>query len=100
MKIRYTHKARTQLQEIYTFYKENNLEKHGLLIRKKLTEQINRLQDFPNLGPIEPKLESNELGHRYLVEKHYKIIYRTMPDAVLVIAIFDTRQDLTKLLED
>jgi len=36
-------------------------------------------------------------GHRYLVRGNYKIIYKEIPDGILITDVFDTRQDPVKI---
>jgi hypothetical protein len=36
-------------------------------------------------------------GHRYLIESNYKIIYKEVPEGILITDVFDTRQDPTKI---
>jgi hypothetical protein len=39
------------------------------------------------------------LGHRYLVEGNFKIIYRIVDDIIWVTDIFDSRQDPEKMFK-
>jgi hypothetical protein len=36
-------------------------------------------------------------GHRYLIESNYKIIYKEVPEGILITDVFDTRQDPAKI---
>ena len=49
------------------------------------------------MGQEEESLVELGQGHRYLVEEHYKIIYRVIDDVVYITDIFDTRQDPDKM---
>lgn len=42
-------------------------------------------------------LEHLGLGHRRLIESHYKIIYRVVGEYIYVTDIFDSRQDPEKM---
>ncbi len=55
------------------------------------------LKEFPKMGQIEENLESLGLGHRYLIEGNYKIIYRIQGKIISITDIFDTRQDPEKM---
>lgn len=55
------------------------------------------LKEHPGLGVTEEKLAELGLGHRFLVEGNYKIVYRTEGQYVLITDVFDTRQDPEKL---
>ena len=37
------------------------------------------------------------LGHRRLIESHFKIIYRVIGDCIYITDIFDSRQDADKM---
>ncbi len=49
--------------------------------------------DNPYLGREEECLEHLKLGHRRLIEKHCKIIYKIKNDTIYITDVFDTRQD-------
>ena len=53
---------------------------------------------MPERGAIEPMLAHREGEYRYLIEGNYKIIYRIADsETVLVVNIFDTRQDPSRM---
>ena len=97
MKIRFTQKAKDQLIEIFEYYKDNSQARYGRQIRAKIISRTSLLKDHPYTGQEEENLKHLQQGHRYLVEGNYKIIYRVEGNAVLIIRIFDTRQDPGKL---
>lgn len=39
------------------------------------------------------------MGHRRLVVGHFKIIYRILPGEIIVLDIFDSRQDPDRMLK-
>ena len=55
------------------------------------------MKKHPVSGPIEINLEKINEGHRYLVKGNYKIIYKEVPEGVLITDVFDTRQDPIKI---
>ncbi len=59
-----------------------------------------QLEKYPNSGQIELNLEILNEGHRYLVKGNYKIIYKEIPEGLLITDVFDSRQDPIKLNDD
>lgn len=75
-------------------------EKSPNSARKAITsilERVSQLENFPESGPEESSLSHRKKTHRYLVSDHHKIIYRIEKQAVLIIRVFDTRQNPKKL---
>ena len=100
MKIIWTDFASETLSEIYQYYKENA----GLTIAKKIKTEIftatRQLIQHPSSGQIELNLEKLNEGHRYLLKGNYKIIYKNIPEGMLVTDVFDTRQDPIKINDE
>jgi len=55
------------------------------------------LLKHPKLGQIEACLKNLNEEHRYIVKGNYKIIYKEIKQGILIVDIFDTRQNPTKL---
>ncbi|NQZ76139.1 MAG: type II toxin-antitoxin system RelE/ParE family toxin [Ekhidna sp.] len=80
---------------------------HGLLAEKSsqaanqmigtVLERVEQLEQFPESGAIELSLSQRKKSHRYLVSGHHKIIYRIEKKSILIVRVFDTRQDPEKL---
>jgi plasmid stabilization system protein ParE len=98
MRVRFTQTSRNRLKEIYQYYLDKSQREAGRKIGAKIRATIKRLIDFPYLGPEDEFSKSLGLEHRYLIEGHYKIIYRIVDNEILVVEIFDTRQDPDKML--
>ena len=64
---------------------------------ENVLERVTQLEAFPESGPLEPSLAHRKKEHRYLVSGHYKIIYRIEKQQVLIVRVFDTRQNPEKL---
>ncbi len=99
MKILLTDKAKNCIEQINQYYSEQGYPRHGKKTRVAILNKILILKDFPLSGQLEENLEALGLGHRYLVEGHYKIIYRIGDAVVYVTDVFDTRQDPGALVE-
>jgi toxin ParE1/3/4 len=97
MKVIISRKAQSNLHEIVEYHRQKGYLKFGRKIRARIISKIMRLKDFPKMGQEEENLKELNLGHRYLIENNYKILYRIIEDKVLVTHIFDTRQDPEKM---
>ncbi len=93
MKIEYTEQALISLQESLDFIsKEVSLEKL-IEIRDQVLDSTDILIKHPKLGKKEEYLEHLKLGHRRIIEGHYKVIYRIEKKVIYITDIFDTRQE-------
>ena len=93
MKIIWSDFASETLSEIYQYYKKNASPDIALKIKAKIFTATRQLKKQPSSGHIEIHLEKLNEGHRYLVKGNYKIIYKEIPEGMLITDVFDTRQD-------
>ncbi len=68
-------------------------------IRDNILDAADTLLLSPWQGQKEPYLEHLELGHRRLIESHYKIIYRVLGECIYITDIFDYIEDPEKMNE-
>lgn len=99
-KIQWTRKAQKRLKEIKTYYKENASGSVADHIVSNIVVSVSKLYLYPDIGQVELNLEDLPVIYRYLVEGHYKIIYKHKGTTIYIMTVFDCRQDLSKLLED
>jgi plasmid stabilization system protein ParE len=97
MKLLWSDFSIEMLKEIYTYYKDKANPKVARKIKTDILNTTNQLKNHPTSGQIELNLEKLEEHHRYLVKGNYKIIYKEIPEGLLITDIFDTRQDPIKL---
>ncbi|HPE77038.1 MAG TPA: type II toxin-antitoxin system RelE/ParE family toxin [Draconibacterium sp.] len=97
MKIFWTDFASETLSEIYQYYKENASPIIAKKIKSEIFNSTRQLKEFPHSGHFELNLRRLNQGHRYLVRGNYKIIYKEIPDGILITDVFDTRQDPVKI---
>ncbi|MFT4681801.1 MAG: toxin ParE1/3/4 [Granulosicoccus sp.] len=99
MKVVITEVALTNLEEALDLLKENFSEKSRLMLAAKVISSTYKLAVYPEMGQIEPVLESLNLGHRRIIEGHFKIVYRinASEETIYVTDIFDSRQDPKKV---
>jgi toxin ParE1/3/4 len=89
--------GKSQLRNIYSYYKERATIKVASQIRSSILNRFKELLLNPEMGQEENSLIHLQLGHRYLVEGHYKIIYRIIGNDIRIEDIFDTRQHPGKM---
>lgn len=97
MNIVVTANAKSRLRQIFNYYCDKDLPAVALRIRTSIENRILYLEKFPRMGAVEEYLRELDLGHRYLVEGNYKIIYRIVSDNVYITDIFHTRQNPSKM---
>jgi len=97
MNIVITNPAKRSLKNHYIFYKREATQEVAERLKAELIQAIESLKSHPNLGQVEENLSSLKMNHRYLVKRHYKIIYRIENDIVYITDFFDTRQNPAKM---
>jgi len=100
MKILWSDFSIEMLLEIYTYYKEKASPVIARKIKTEIFTATKQLLKHPTSGQIELNLQKLSEGHRYLVKGNYKIIYKEVPEGLLITDVFDTRQDPAKLNDE
>nr|MBI1232579.1 hypothetical protein [Cytophagales bacterium] len=93
MEVRFAVWAENCLKEIYKHYSEEAGPDKAFEIVCKIIDRAETLDKYPERGRVEEDLIPLGKGHRYLLEYHYKIIYRVEGGIVTVTDIFSTYQD-------
>ncbi|PTN02225.1 plasmid stabilization system protein ParE [Mangrovibacterium marinum] len=93
MKLVYTEQALLSLEETLTFLSAKVSPRKLLEIRNKILDAADSLLIQPLQGQEEPFLKHLQLGHRRIISRHYKIIYRIEGEWIYITDIFDSRQD-------
>lgn len=99
LKIYWTDFSKTQLQDIFNYYKENASLKIAKSITTGIAKETLKLQKQPTIGPIEELLIDRPNEFRYLIYKNYKIIYwiNKNENRIEIIDVFDSRQNPVNL---
>ena len=98
MDILFTNPAKSALKEIYDNYEQTGKKPYAQQLRKNIFAKCKLLVNHPEMGAKEPMLIFLGRNHRFLLESHYKIIYRVIGEVIYVTDIFDTRQNPNKLI--
>jgi plasmid stabilization system protein ParE len=91
--------AEKQLDDIFEYYEQNTGNRvakeivHGLINEPKILEKD------PFIGQKEELLNERKITYRYLIFKHYKIIYSVdeKQGFIKIADVFGTRQKPTKI---
>lgn len=97
MKILWTDFASSVLAEIYAYYKLKAGLKVAKRIRSDVFTAVQQLEHHPKSGQIEETLKELGEDHRYLVAGNHKVVYKQIPEGILITDVFDTRQDPEKI---
>lgn len=97
MKIVWTNKARSQVRNIFDFYSKKVSIKLANRIVSEIAQKPSILLKQPNLGQREFLLEEIDPRIRYLVQGNYKLIYLIAEEEIVIISVFDTRQNPSKI---
>ncbi len=89
MKLVYTEQALISLEETLEFIATKVTHIKLIEIKDIILDAADTLLEQPLAGQREYLLEHLELGHRRLVEGHYKIIYKIV-DCIFTLQIFLT----------
>ena len=100
MKIVWSDFAADTLKDIFDFYKQKASPSVARKIKSDIFSATKPLIKFPKSGQIELNLEQLKEGHRYLVESNYKIVYKNIPEGILITDVFDTRQEPIKIIDE
>ena len=97
MKILWTDFASSVLANIYSYYRVEASLKVAKRIRSDVFKAVRQLEHHPQSGQIEETLKELGEDHRYLVVGNHKVVYKQIPEGILITDVFDTRQDPEKI---
>ena len=89
-KVVWTDKAKQELKAIKNYYKPKSTQSAKNIISEILiaTREIHFVQQFQK--------DETDFENRRIIVKNYKILYRIDLECVVIVGIFDTRQDPNK----
>ena len=97
MKIIWSDFASETLKDIYQYHKKVAGKNIAQKLKDNIFQSTKQLIKYPNSGQFEESLAELKEGHRYLVSKNYKIVYKKVKEGILISDIFDTRQNPVKI---
>lgn len=94
LKIFWTDFAKSELNKIYLYYKDNASIRVAKNETKKIAKATIRLKKQPEIGQVEELLKGRSKKFHYLVHQTYKIIYwiNIAENQVEIIDVFHSKQ--------
>jgi toxin ParE1/3/4 len=86
----WTQPARDDLREIWEHIAADS-GRYARQVSGRLVDAVGRLRTYPLSGRIVPELNRPEL--REVIQGNYRVVYRTTPEAVEVLAVVHTSRD-------
>jgi plasmid stabilization system protein ParE len=83
--------AKKNLEDLYEYILEFSVQGAENVV-SEILERAKQLEKQPLSGRIEPLLKDLGLEHRYLIQRHFKIIYRIEKKKVRIDKIFSMYQ--------
>jgi len=98
-KIKYTPAAVDDMDEIFSYISQDNVDTAGDLLNK-LNYSISSLADFPNKGSVlsDDEYSLIQRGYRFIVVNPYLIFYRIMNETIVIHRILHGRRDYLREL--
>ena len=97
MTIKWYAKAVADLDKLYDYYVKLN-PNAAVMLYNKILDNVQILETQPYIAAVEQLLEDYPEGYRSLVvAKKYKAVYFIQNNTILIVQIFDCRQNSLKL---
>ncbi len=94
----WTNTARADLKEIINYIADDNVN-NALLVLEKLELKVATLEVQADRGRLVPELVRLDLRQYHeLIENPWRIIYRIETSKVFILAVLDSRRDLSSIL--
>ena len=94
MKVLWSKKASNELEAIYKYIKKESPQ-NAVLVFNEIYDLANSLPDFPLKFPKEPLINIEKV--RYAVIWSFKIIYAVEKDSIVILRVFNTKQNPKKI---
>jgi toxin ParE1/3/4 len=97
MRVLWSDASLSQLQKIYDYHSLFAAPRIAKKMVKGIVHRTLLLESNPLIGVIEPFLVARPFEYRFVVENNYKIIYRVIDNVILIVSVFDCRQNPAKI---
>ncbi len=92
--------AANDLEELCAFVARHDAPGKAERLLARIERAVAGLADAPERGVVPPELSALGIRrYREVFFKPYRIVYRVLPDSVLVLLIADGRRDMQALLQ-
>ena len=93
----WTQLATDQLERAVKYIQSEQGTFYANIVLTKIIEATRNLNEFHEMGTIEPLLKHKKSEYRFLVVWSYKTIYRKGINKVVIARVFHTSQKPTKI---
>ena len=98
MEVKLTRNAHKRLAQVLEYHKTQGNPKKGKRTVLEIIKHSIKLGKQPNLGSVQEEMSSATKTYRALVvNRYYKVIYRAENERILIVEIFDVRQDPSRI---
>jgi plasmid stabilization system protein ParE len=94
MKVLWSKKASNELEAIYKYIKKESPQ-NAILVFNEIYDLANSLLNFPYKFPVEPIINIEKV--RFATIWSFKIIYSVEKESVVILRVFNTKQNPKKL---
>ncbi len=94
MKVLWSKKASNELESIYKYIKKDSSQ-NAILVFNEIYDLAISLSNFPFKFPKDPAINDEKV--RFAVIWSYKIIYSVEKESVVILRVFNTKQNSDKL---
>ncbi|MFV5701880.1 type II toxin-antitoxin system RelE/ParE family toxin [Flavobacterium sp. XS2P12] len=94
MKVLWSKKASNELEAIYKYIKKESPQ-NAILVFNEIYDLANSLLNFPYKFPVEPIINIEKV--RFATIWSFKIIYSAEKESVVILRVFNTKQNPKKL---
>jgi plasmid stabilization system protein ParE len=91
--------AKRDLRQIHAFYAEHASSNVAKRMVERIVSRANQLIDAPYSGTLEKHLEGKKYPYRFLVFRYFKVHYIVNGEQIVIVGVFDCRQNPDKLID-
>ena len=84
--------------ELIVNYIKKDSEFYSKVVAEKIFEQIEKLEDFPQIGKVVPEINSQNI--REILVYNYRIIYRIESKKILILTIIHSKRDFNSVIKE
>lgn len=98
--IRWQTNAKRHFKSLFDYYREHASEIVALGLRNTITDDVEKLKDFPNMGIKDDEFSSPDTQYYFLIikwsKRTYRIYYLYENDICSILAIWDCSMNPSK----
>ena len=96
MRVVYSPRARSRLRELRAQLRADHGEETADEVLNAIFDSVDRLAEFPLLGPSFAGRVGFKTDLRYLLTQHNYVVYRVSGETVMILLVCHEREDLIR----